>query len=773
MAITDSVRRWVPRLGPYAPAALLVALALFITWAFAATTLRFAGSMGLPLDDSYIYLTYAKQFGRAQPFTYFPGGGYSAGSTSVLWPMLLAPFWTLGARGHALVWVSFGLCSALYAAVAVGCYRFVAKLRDRLSGLLCGVLVLASAPFAWCSLSGMEVALASALLVAMLVLLAREGANDSPSWRLVACLAATALARPEAAVIVVGIVGVRVVQRLRARAGRAAAWWLVPLAPVALWLVANKLLAGNWFPNTGVAKSHFYLPGFDWTYWRDTLASLSGQMIRGLFWDPTSPLVWPRLVAVLFLVGAARVAYWAWRERKLLVGALVIVSPLVLMFAVIASSGLWSFQNYRYIAPAFPLLVIPVSIGLAPVGSSPALRRAWHAGAIVLVLLFVRASRPRLVADMRLFAQGAMDTNTQVVAIGKYLHRKLPDASVMFHDAGAIAYYGDGRVYDMLGLVTNHQAAIANHGPGARFEFLESLPAERRPTHIAYYPGWMGFADFFGEVLLQTTLRPAIEPRRLAGERDMQLLVANWDHVGTGERPLNDHTGWSVVDRVDIADLASERAHDWVGGMGRRHFGDPTARWSIIERSTATGLVIDGGRTIRAGGERFTVHVDPAKPTRIVLRTGGQRGYPWHEMIDKPITLTLFVGKKQLGQLTIGPPTGTFSELTFNLPAHALPARDAELRTEASGAYRVFHWFVLQPEGSATSVRTQPGTVGEQSNLCACRHPASPASMRAQPGNCVHRARLCASMDCINLRQGTLATHTREPYESFGELGPR
>ena len=72
------------------------------------------------------------------------------------------------------------------------------------------------------------------------------------------------------------------------------------------------------------------------------------------------------------------------------------------------------------------------------------------------------------------------------------MNRKLPDASVMFHDAGAIAYYGDGEVYDMLGLVTNFQAGVANNGPGSRFEFLESLPPERRPTHFAYYPGWMG-----------------------------------------------------------------------------------------------------------------------------------------------------------------------------------------------------------------------------------------------------------------------------------------
>lgn len=692
------VRPWARRLSPYAPAALLVALALFVAWAFAATTLRYAGTMGLPLDDSYIYLTYAKQFGRGEPFTYFPGGGYSAGSTSVLWPMLLAPFWTLGARGHALVWVSFGLCAVLYAAVAVGCYRFVRDLRDAVSGLLCGVLVLAIAPFAWGALSGMEVAFASALLVATLLLLAREPDEGRPTWLLAATLAATSLSRPEATLIVGGIVGVRVLQRLRARSWRAAAWWLVPLAPVIAWLLANKLIAGNFFPNTGVAKSHFYLPGFDWTYWRDAVVTLSRQLVRGLFWDPGSPLVWPKLVAVLFVAGSVRVGGWAWREKKLLVGALVVLAPFAMMLAVIASSGLWSFQNYRYIAPAFPLLMIPVAIALSPVGTSPAVRRAWHAGAIALVLLLVWTARPRLVADAKLFAQGAMDTNTQVVAIGKYLRRKLPDASVMFHDAGAIAYYGDGRVYDMLGLVTNHQAGVANNGPGARFEFLETMPRELRPTHFAYYPGWMGTTEFFGEVLFDTSLRPRIEARRLVGDANMQVIVANFDHVGTGERPLNDHTGWSIVDRVDVADLASERAHRWVGRMGRRNIGDPTARWSVVERSVASSLVIDGGRTIRDGGERFTVRIDPAKPTRVVLRTGGKRSYPWHEAIHKPVTIKLLAGTKQLGQLTVAPPAGMFSELTFNVPAHALRTREVELRTEATGAYRVFHWFVLQPD---------------------------------------------------------------------------
>lgn len=699
MNVADRLRK----LAPYAPAAILVALALFIAWAFAATTLAHAGAMGLPLDDSYIYLTYAKQFGRAEPFSYYPGGGYSAGSTSVLWPMLLAPFWTLGARGQALVWVSFGMCAVLYAAVGIGIYRFVCVVRrEHVSGIAAAAMALAVAPFAWCALSGMEVAFAAALLVATLLLLARAPREGRPSWLLVACLAATSLSRPEAMLLVGGIVGVSVLVRLRRRAWREAAWWLLPLAPPLMWLVANRLIAGNFFPNTGVAKSHFYLPGFDWVYWWDTVNMLVGRLAHGLVIDGKSPLVWPKLVVGLYVVGAVRVMWWGWHDKRMLVGAVVVLAPLAMMVAVIASSGLWSFQNYRYIAPAFPLLFIPVGIALSPLGpvvrASVAARRAWYAGVLVLAVLFVRAARPGLVADMKLFAQGAMDTNTQVVAIGRYLNDRLPDARVMFHDAGAIAYYGDGAVYDMLGLVTNHQAGIANNGPGARFEFLESLPPAQRPTHFAYYPGWMGTHEFWGAVLKNTHLRRAIEPRRLVGEGNMQVIEASWDHVGTAERPLNDHTGWAIVDRVDVADLRSERAHGWVGKLGRRRFGDPTARWSIVERSTVGGLHIDGGRTIRGGGECFTVRLDPAKPSRVVIRTGGQTSYGWHEAIDKPIEVALGARDKQLGKLTVAPPSGTFAELTFTLPPHVAKGPALQLCTQASGIYRVFHWFVLQPE---------------------------------------------------------------------------
>ncbi|MEO8552045.1 MAG: hypothetical protein ABI678_18840 [Kofleriaceae bacterium] len=685
---------------------MIALIAIAIAWAFAATTLQHTRPMGLPLDDSYIYLTYAKQFGRAQPFTYYPGGGYSAGSTSVLWPMLLAPFWTLGARGHALVWVSFGMCALCFTLVGLGCYRFVKQLAgNEITGLVAAVLALVIGPFAWSALAGMEVGFAAALLVATLLLLLRQPDEGPPHWKLVVVLAATSLSRPEATLIVGAIVGVCVLQRLRRGAWRDAARWLVPLAAPVAWMIANRLLAGQFFPNTGVMKSHFYLPGFDWTYWRETVIAQAALLLKGLFWAPESPLVWPRLVALEFVIGAVRIVLWARRERQLLAGCVAIAAAIALLLAVVGTSGVggWSFQNLRYVATALPLVMLVAACALVPPRALTAAlpRRAWLAGSALIAIGFANAAFAGLRENMLLFAQGAMDTNSQVVTIGEYVHAKLPAARIMFHDAGAIAYYGDGEVYDMLGLVTNHQAEVANNGPGSRFEFLESLRPDERPTHFAYYPGWLGTADFFGEVLLHTGLRPGVGiKKRLVGEADMQVIATSWDRAHSGERPLNDHTGWAVVDRLDIAELASERAHHWHGAMGRRTFGMPTARWSVVESETlGAGLVIDGGRTIREhAGERFAVALDPDKPTRIVIRTGGKVQYGFHETITKPITLKLFVGPKELGHLTVAPPAGQFSELSFNLPQRAFHTRSVELRTETSAPYRVFHWFVLQPE---------------------------------------------------------------------------
>jgi len=81
-----------------------------------------------------------------------------------------------------------------------------------------------------------------------------------------------------------------------------------------------------------------------------------------------------------------------------------------------------------------------------------------------------------------------------------------------------------------------------------------------------------------------------------------------------------------------------------------------------------------------------------------VLRTGGQAAYGFHETLTTPVTLRLLDGDTELGTLTIATTRGHVRELAFELPPHALHDAHARLHTEASGPYRAFHWFVLQPD---------------------------------------------------------------------------
>jgi hypothetical protein len=686
-----------PRRVDRAVLASIALAAIAIAWGYAATALMYTRPMGLPLDDSYIYLTYARQIGRGAPFSYVPGGGYSTGATGLLWPIVLAPLWALGARGHALVWAAFVVSAALYAATAIGVYRVVRGLAGQLAGAFAAALALAIPALAWSALSGMEVALTCALEIALIAHVVAMPATGPPSRRLALCLAAVMLSRPEPAVLAALVIAVAVISRLRRGELRAAAWWLAPVVPVALWLCANRVLAGDWLPAAAHVKSHLAQPGFDAAYWGHTVAALTVRALRRLFWDGGSPLPWPRALALVWLVGAVRVAAWARRERRWLAGAVIVASPFAIVLAVTASSGLWNFQNYRCIAPAFPLIAITAGCALWPPGRrSLPLRRLHGVAAVGLTVALVIAAVPALVVDARLFAQGAADTNAQAVAVGEYLHRKLPGARVVVHDAGAIAYYFDGEIYDLIGLVSHEPLGVANHGPGARFELLERI-AEQRFTHFAVYPGWLGTAEFYGEDLYHTPLRPQFAWRRFAGDADLQVIAANWDHAGTGERPLHDHAGWAIVDRIDVADLESEAAHGWSGALGRRSFGDPTARWSFVAREAgAHGLVLDGGRTIRGGSERFTIAVEPARPAQLVLRTGGARSVPAQEPIERAVELRILDdADREIARATVPPPLDAgFVEIAFALPA----GTSRVLHSAASGPYRAFHWFVLQPE---------------------------------------------------------------------------
>jgi hypothetical protein len=74
-----------------------------------------------------------------------------------------------------------------------------------------------------------------------------------------------------------------------------------------------------------------------------------------------------------------------------------------------------------------------------------------------------------------------------------------------------------------------------------------------------------------------------------------------------------------------------------------------------------------------------------------VLRTGGQRTYPFHDALDAPVSLRVLDGTRELATVTVPAPRGPLQEIAIDVPAGV-----HDIQISATGAYRAFHWFVLQ-----------------------------------------------------------------------------
>src|SRR5262249_37035023 len=174
--------------------ALVAAAALPPLVLFAARERLIAGAAGLPLDDSWIHLQFARNLAEGAGFSFNPGHPV-AGPPAPLWTPPLR-------RGAPRVPASLWTAKALGIVVTLG-----AGLLTRRAVLAWGVpadaaLVAAAAlmwmgPVVWGSLSGMEVSLAALLMAAALLAHARDRALATA-----VCAALAVLARPESLLLV-------------------------------------------------------------------------------------------------------------------------------------------------------------------------------------------------------------------------------------------------------------------------------------------------------------------------------------------------------------------------------------------------------------------------------------------------------------------------------------------------------------------------------------------------------------------------------------------
>ena len=427
-------------------------LALVFLAAHLATALYFlfdgapgtaAALVGLPLDDAWIHLVYARSLAALHGFAFNPGQ-LETGSTSPLWALLLVPAsWAARLFGISVV-LPAKLTGVLVATGAsLGAASLVRGLKFGLAvELAAGLAIVVDPALAFAQVSGMEVLLAGALALWALAELAVE------RYGMASLLVALApLARPEMAILTVLVLLAAEWRMWQAQASmRARLLLLAPtVACVGGWILYCLLVSGYPLPSTFYAKFASRQEFFT-------------RNLEGIFTQvlPSSP--WFARGTGLVLWGIGAVVLF----RRGPVAGLAAVFPVLFLLAVAASQLLSEplpFYWQRYLLPGHVLLLVPLVVGATAtvVWAWHGRHRAWAPAYAVAVAVLVLGALVGLPAALRrsadLFAWNCQNIEELDVAMAKWLRDHTPaNETIAVTDAGAARYFAERRIVDLIGL---------------------------------------------------------------------------------------------------------------------------------------------------------------------------------------------------------------------------------------------------------------------------------------------------------------------------------
>jgi hypothetical protein len=667
-------RAFWERAKPYLPAlAASGALAFFAIRKILAD----AGRPAMPLDDSFIHLVYARRFAEGAPFTFSPGDGVTSGATSFLWPLMLAPFWALGLRGHATIAAAWLLGTLLHAAVAVETKRLVEPFAGKGPAVGAGLMCLAFGAFTWFAWSGMETIAFTWALVRFARLAAdyAERPREERTPRLAAGVAIAAalcpLFRPEGAPFaLIGAAGLALFPTANATskeggsstdqsndsrgsvalaAAKARAFAAIPLAGAALVPLLNLALLGHTRGATAIVK---WAPGNPY-YAGDRLASYLTNTAKMLWNELLSgghhtAIFLPENTHLVLALGAAACVTLTLRTRRYARAALGVALALGTLTTVTFLTILWNRVRYIWpfatgwfflvacLAAELEHLALRVRKDATYVG---ALVTGMAAGALAMKL-------PWTIDDL---ANSARAIDQQQVTLGERASKELPEgARIGVNDTGAIAYFSGRTTFDVCGLTTEGEAPHWVAGSGSRFEHYERLGAARLPTHFIVYPEWMAMPEVLGERLFSAT----VTNQSILGGGTKVAYEANWDALGRAERPTRAVRG-ELVDAVDVADLVSEKEHGYelIDAIG--------------PQNVVASAVDDDGNDLVEGArfgrwdERFFVTLPADRALRLVVRAGAAERTTIGVSLDGARVATLELSGSAWEELEVELPTQT------------------------------------------------------------------------------------------------------------------
>ncbi len=475
---------------PFVLLVFIVTAAIFVAYLLAQSQLD--PRPGLPLDDSWIHLTFARNLVRGWGFA-FNQGEPVAGSTAPLWTLLLALL-HLGFAGPLKMVLAAKVLSALFMAGA-GVYAGLIALRltqSRWPVLAAGLAVVTFCHFGWAMVSGMEVCLSVFLgLAATYYYLKREtGWRGLVPWLL---FGLAAYARPEnlalGGLALIDTVIRRLFFRQKPVFWRGLGIWVLVLLP---WFGYSLAFNHTLFPQTYFAKAG---AGSLFAAFAAADSSRLGFLVfksPWLYLREFAVYLWRAnpVLAFMVLVGITALAFFLRRTRN--TGSLFVPLVAVLFVPIAGAVAPYvgpGFQHGRYIGTATALALVLAAVAgfwLVKLLRPRLLRYVLAVGISGLALWNVVLTGQ---ACALWTASSTATINRIQVALGQGLATHTPeDAVVACEDVGAIGFFSNRRVVDLMGLVTPEVLPFLRRqkqwGQGHR-AYLEAA----RPDYIVVFPG--------------------------------------------------------------------------------------------------------------------------------------------------------------------------------------------------------------------------------------------------------------------------------------------
>jgi hypothetical protein len=497
----------------------------------------------------------------------------------------------------------------------------------------------------------------------------------------------------------------------------------MPFGATAFSFVLNYLLTGA-FGSSGLqAKSLFTLVPFYPDQVLGMIARNALELLIRLLGGPASDGRWHTIPLLQIAATIGLIILWRQGSTPGKRLALVSIGWAALGIAATTTLQTATWHHYRYQMPYYPTLLVPVALALTWIAQQTGQwinRKAGLPAYSVIILLSVLWSGYTLANFGQAYAADTATIVQMQYPLASWVsHNTSPEALIAVHDVGTVRLLGGRNTIDVVGLTSPGMAENYRSGPGSIYEALEIA----RPDYYVVYPdaappffGTPNASDLLGKELFRVT--PGSFSPYVSAANTQVITQPDWSSLPLADLPqqpniLSRLDGWTLVDRLDVADLLDESAHGYTWWNLGTPSGFPSDARKMPYRTDPTIILADGGR-LMTGGESFTMTTRPGEHLLLVARL--------HQTAD--MALRVYVNGNDAGQWHLPAIPGEWIESDFPIPANLVTGEQTQVaitveemfNTSPESRYSPFHYWAYQGGDLLTSTpppqNTGPASFG-------------------------------------------------------------